>query len=77
MASARLAFSVASVENDFYNTTTLLASGFNLPIVYSLSSGFDPLAKLVSGELALAAKVDNPTDDACQLSDVSESVKGK
>ncbi|KAG1054313.1 hypothetical protein G6F43_003674 [Rhizopus delemar] len=76
-SSARLAFSVASVENDFYNTTTLLASGFDLPIVYSLSSGFDPLAKLVSGELALAAKVDNPTDDACQLSDVSESVKGK
>lgn len=76
-SSARLAFSVASVENDFYNTTTLLASGFDLPIVYSLSSGFDPLAKLVSGELAVAAKVDNPTDDACQLSDVSESVKGK
>ncbi|KAG1471649.1 hypothetical protein G6F56_002002 [Rhizopus delemar] len=73
-SSARGAFSVASVENEFYNTTTLLASGFQEPILYSISGGQS--LELVSGDLAVAAKQD-VVGDACKMSDVSEDVKGK
>ncbi|KAI9277370.1 peptidase S8/S53 domain-containing protein [Sporodiniella umbellata] len=73
-SSARGAFSVASIENEFYSTTSLLASGFEKPMLYSLSGSQS--MTLVSGDLAVAAK-EGVVGDACQVSDISEDVKGK
>ncbi|KAG1240825.1 hypothetical protein G6F68_017284 [Rhizopus microsporus] len=67
-STATGAFSVASVQNDYTNTTTLVASGFADRIPYVLSSGSSTSAKLTNGDLAIASKVDNPTNDACSAS---------
>ncbi|KAG1048825.1 hypothetical protein G6F43_008814 [Rhizopus delemar] len=76
-STASGAFSVASVQNDYTNTTTLIASGFADRIPYVLSSGSSTSAKLTNGDLAIASKVDNPTNDACSADAVSPDVKGK
>ncbi|KAG1470648.1 hypothetical protein G6F56_002560 [Rhizopus delemar] len=76
-STARGAFSVASIQNAYTNTTTLIASGLEERIPYVVSSGYSSSAKLVSGDLAVAAKTADPTADACNASDVSTDVKGK
>ncbi|KAI9266025.1 peptidase S8/S53 domain-containing protein [Sporodiniella umbellata] len=76
-STATGAFSIASVQNMYTNTTTLIASGFKDRIPYVVSSGFSTDAKLASGDLAVAAKSADPANDACNAADVSADVKGK
>ncbi|CEJ03654.1 hypothetical protein RMCBS344292_17633 [Rhizopus microsporus] len=74
-SSAPSAFSVASVENNYQATNFLTATGIDRHI--SFVDGSPTPGNPVDGTLAVAAKVANPTADACKPEDVSADVKGK
>jgi hypothetical protein len=67
------AFSVASIENDYYVAKELTATGISHSILYS-PTGVDSIA---DGGVAISDKNPGNAADSCTASQISPAVKGK
>lgn len=72
-STSDLAFSVASIENQYYVAKEFSATGVSHPILYS-PSGKD---NIVDGQVVLSDKTVGSTADSCTPAQVSTNVKGK
>ncbi|GAA5799086.1 peptidase S8/S53 domain-containing protein [Helicostylum pulchrum] len=72
-STATSAFSIASVENNFYVAKELTATGIKTPILYT-PSGEDSIA---NGAVVISDKTAGNAADSCTPEQISADVKGK